>query len=228
MHKSMFSKRVTVLVGAYGSGKTEIAINAVQHLEPHYEQIAIADLDIVKPYFRTREFHLRLVQQNIRVIMPAGVMAQADLPALPPEVYAVLQNEAIKLIIDVGGDDAGATALAQYHHYFAAEGYEMLMVINTCRPFARNPAEIAELKGRIELRSRLKVTALVSNTNLGAETTAEVILRGHDIVRQVAEISGLPVAFTAVDQRLLAELQGKIEGEMFAITRQVLPPWERT
>ena len=223
----MFSKRITVLVGAYGSGKTEIAINAVEHLAPQYEQVAIADLDIVKPYFRTREFHLRLVQQNIRVIMPSGVLAKADLPALPPEVYAVLQNDSIKLILDVGGDDTGATALAQYHHYFDASGYEMLMVINTCRPFARNPEEIAELKGRIENRSRLKVAALVSNTNLGAETTSEVIIKGHKIVQQVAKISGLPIAFTAVDNRLQAEVASQIEGAIFPLTRQVLPPWER-
>jgi len=223
----MFNKRITVLVGAYGSGKTEIAINAVQYLEPFYDQVAIADLDIVKPYFRTREFHLRLVKQNIRVIMPTGVMAQADLPALPPEVYAVLQSETIKLILDVGGDDAGATALAQYHRYFTDEGYEMLMVINTCRPFARNPEEIAELRERIEHRSRLKVTGLVSNTNLGAETTAEVILRGHEIIQRVAAISGLEIIFTAVDSRLLPEVTGRITGDIFPLTRQVLPPWER-
>lgn len=223
----MFKKRITVLVGAYGSGKTEIAINAIQRVAPHYQQVAIADLDIVKPYFRTREFSLKLIESDIRVIMPSGVMAQADLPALPPEIYGVLQNSEVKLIIDVGGDDAGATALAQYHQYFTNADHELLMVINTCRPFARNPEEILELKNRIEARSRLKITALVSNSNLGAETTAEIVLRGHEMVKDVAQRSGLPIAFTAVDQRLLPELEGRIEGEIFTLVRQVLPPWER-
>ncbi|MCL2497905.1 MAG: hypothetical protein FWF06_04740 [Symbiobacteriaceae bacterium] len=223
----MLEKRITVFVGAYGSGKTELALNTVQMIAPHYSQVAIADLDIVKPYFRTREFHLRLVQNNVRVIMPTGVMAQADLPALPPEVYGVLQNENIKLILDVGGDDAGATALAQYHSYFVAPHYEMLMVINTCRPFAQNPTEIAELMERIQIRSRLTVTGLVSNTNLGAETTAEVILKGHKITQEVARLTKLPIAFTAVDKRLLAEVSPFLEGEIIPLTRQVLPPWER-
>ena len=224
---NIFKERITVLVGAYGSGKTEIAINAVQHLAPHYEQVAIADLDIVKPYFRTREFSVKLVQNNIRVIMPQGIMAQADLPALSPEIYGVLHNSNVKLIIDVGGDDAGATAMAQYHRYFESEPHELLMVINTCRPFARDPDEIFELKKRIEARSRLEVTAFVSNTNIGAETTADIVLRGHRIVQEVAELSALPIAFTAVDARLLPEIEGKIEGTLFPLHRHVLPPWER-
>ena len=223
----MFNQRVTVLVGAYGSGKTEIAINMVQQLAPQYAEIAIADLDIVKPYFRTREFRLKLTQQNIRVIMPSEELAYADLPALTPEVDAVLQNQTIKLILDVGGDDAGATALARYSQYFTAAGYDMLMVINTCRPFAKTPEEIVEMKQRIEARSRLTITGLVSNSNLGAETTGETILNGHRIIQQVATLTGVPIAFTAVDNRLLPEIKENVDGAIFSLTRQVLPPWER-
>ena len=223
----MFDSRITVFTGAYGSGKTEIAINAVQMLAEQYDRVAIADLDIVKPYFRSREFKIRMVRDNVQVITPTGALAQADLPALPPEVYGILQNEQVKVILDVGGDDAGATALAQYHRYFENQGYEMLMVINTCRPFARNTEEILELMQRIEARSRLKVTALVSNTNLGAETTASIVLEGHDLITQVSKLSGLPIAFTAVDLRLLPEIVNEIDGSIFTLSRQVLPPWER-
>lgn len=223
----MFDHRVTVFVGPYGSGKTELALNAVEQIAPSYDQIAIVDLDIVKPYFRAREFRAKLVSRDIRVILPQGDLADSDMPAISPVIYTVFQNEKLKVIMDVGGDDAGAAALGQYRDYFRATDHEILFVVNTRRPFSQTVEEIVNMKERIEWRCRTPITAIVANTNLSMETTPEIILKGYKIVQQVAERCGLPIAFAAVDRSFGDVVAPHIAEPLFLVDRQMLPPWER-
>lgn len=224
----MFDRRVTIFVGPYGSGKTELSINAVQNLADLYEQIAIVDLDVVKPYFRAREFRAKLARKDIRAILPQGEMEYADVPAISAEVYTVFHNPDLKVIMDVGGDDAGATALGQYKDLFATIDYELLFVINTKRPFSQTVEELIEMKERIEWKSRLPVTAIVANTNLGVETTPEVILSGYKVAQKMSELTGLPISFAAVDRKLAEKVKPHIAEPLFLVDRQMLPPWERS
>jgi len=224
----MFDHRVTVFVGPYGSGKTELALNVVQQLAPLYDKIAIVDLDIVKPYFRAREFRTKLIHRDIRVILPQGEMEHADVPAVSAEVFTVFHNHDLKVIMDVGGDDAGAVALGQYKQHFEETDHEVLFVINTRRPFSQTADELVEMKERIEFRSRVHVTGLVANTNLGAETTKETILSGYQVAKEVSRRTGIPIAFAAVDRRLQNEVASVISEPLFLVDRQMLPPWERS
>ncbi|MPM48849.1 hypothetical protein SDC9_95576 [bioreactor metagenome] len=223
----MFDHRVTVFVGSYGSGKTELSLNVVQFLAPLYHQIAIVDLDIVKPYFRAREFRTKLIHRDIRVILPQGELQHADMPSVSAEVFTVFHNPDLKVIMDVGGDDAGAVALGQYKAQFEKIDHEVLFVINTRRPFSQTADHLIEMKERIEWRSRLPITALVANTNLGAETTKETILEGYAVAQEVSKRTGLPIAFAAIDRRLHQDVKHIIKEPLFLVDRQMLPPWER-
>ncbi|NLN83485.1 MAG: hypothetical protein GX138_03890 [Firmicutes bacterium] len=224
----MFKHRVTIFVGPYGSGKTELSLNVVQSLADQYEQIAIVDLDVVKPYFRAREFRAKLAQKDIRAILPQGQMEHADVPAVSAEVYTVFHNPDLKVIMDVGGYDAGATALGQYKDMFESIDHQVLFVINIKRPFSQTAEELIEMKERIEWKSRLKVHALVANTNLGVETTKEIILEGYAMAQKVSQMTGLPIAFAAVDKRLAEQVKEHIKEPLFLVERQMLPPWERS
>lgn len=224
----MFDHRVTVFVGPYGSGKTELALNVVQQISPHYENIAIVDLDIVKPYFRAREFRTKLIRRDIRVILPQGEMEHADVPAVSAEVFTVFHNPKLKVIMDVGGDDAGAVALGQYKQHFEQTDHEILFVINTKRPFSQTADELVEMKERIEWRSRIPVTGLVANTNLGAETTLETIISGYQVAKEVSKRTGIPIVFAAVDRKFEQHIAPLIMEPLFLVDRQMLPPWERS
>lgn len=223
----MFDHRVTVFVGPYGSGKTELALNVVQQIAPEYKNIAIVDLDIVKPYFRAREFRTKLINRVIRVILPQGEMEHADVPAVTAEVFTVFHNPDLKVIMDVGGDDAGAVALGQYKQHFQQIDHEVLFVINIRRPFSQTADELIEMKERIEWRSRIQITGLVANTNLGAETTLETILDGYKVAQEVSQRTGLPIVFVSVDRRLYEQAAPLISEPLFLVDRQMLPPWER-
>lgn len=222
------SKRITIFVGAYGSGKTEIALNTVERLAPDHPRIAIVDLDIMKPYFRSREHRVRLVERKIDVIAPSGAMAAADLPALPAEVFSVLQNPDIRVIMDVGGDDAGAVALGRFKQYFTPENYDLLLVINTHRPFTRRAEDTVALARRIEARSRIKITGIVSNSNLGSETTVDHVVSGYQMARDVAEAMGLPLTMIVASRELVDEVSRHLPGvPVMPLDRRMLPPWER-
>ena len=222
------SRRITIFVGAYGSGKTEIALNTVERIAPEHPHIAIVDLDIMKPYFRSREHKVRLIESKIDVIAPSGAMAAADLPALPAEIYSVLQNPEIRVIMDVGGDDAGAVALGRFRQYFTEGDYDLFLVINTHRPFTKRVEDTVTLARRIEARSRIKITGVVSNSNLGSETTAADVVGGYQMAKDVAEAMGVPLTMVVASLPLVPEVSERLPGvPVMPLHRRVLPPWER-
>lgn len=223
------NKRITIFVGAYGSGKTEIALNTVERLAPLHPRIAIVDLDIMKPYFRSREHRLRLIESRIDVIAPSGDMAAADLPALPAEIYSVLQNPEIRVIMDVGGDDAGAVALGRYKQYFTPESYDLFLVINTHRPFTKRVEDTVSLARRIEARSRINITGIISNSNLGGETTVEDVVSGYQMAKDVAEAMELPLVMVVASRPLVSGVSDRLPGvTVMSLDRRMLPPWERS
>lgn len=219
-------QRIKVFVGNFGSGKTEIALNCSIKLRESFSQVSIVDLDIVNPYFRSREVREQLESLGVKVVAPAGALAQADMPALPPEIFGVLQNEAYQTILDVGGDDMGATALARFNRYFIPEQTFVYMVVNPNRPFTQDSTGLAEIMGGIERNSRLRVNAIISNPNLGYATTAEDVIFGHQRVMAMAAELELPVACLAVDTKLaeaVADKVGKIP--IFPLTLFMVLPW---
>ncbi|WP_092468386.1 hypothetical protein [Desulfotruncus arcticus] len=221
-------EKITIFVGNIGSGKTELAINYALRLKEEHDRVGIVDLDIVNPYFRTRVFRDYLEQNGLKVVAPAGELAGADVPALPSAILGILEDEGIKGVLDVGGDEIGATALGRFKPYLPNGSYEMLFVVNTCRPFTRTVEGIMQVLKSVEKASRLEATGLVSNTNLGSGTDIATIEAGHSIVTEAASRLNVPVAFMAVRNELAAELAQRLPREnLFPLKLHVLPPWLR-
>lgn len=207
----MMNKRVLLLCGHYGSGKTNIAVNLAQEIKKEYPTVALADLDIVNPYFRSKDSAAELEAAGIRLICSNYANSNVDIPALPPDLYALTDDKQMRAVIDVGGDDRGALVLGRLAPAILAEDdYEMLMVINCYRPLTRDAASTVEVMREIEYAGGIRFTALVNNSNLGVETTKEDVLASLRYAEQVAAMSGLPVVMTTVDERLQNELKDKI------------------
>lgn len=207
----MMNKRVLLLCGHYGSGKTNIAVNLAQAIKREYSTVTLADLDIVNPYFRSKDSAIELEEAGIRLICSNYANSNVDIPALPSDLYALTDDRRMKAIIDVGGDDRGALVLGRLAPAILSENdYEMLMVINCYRPLTRDAASTLEVMREIEYAGGIRFTALVNNSNLGAETTAEDVLASMRYADEVAAMSNLPVVMTTADERLQSELQDKI------------------
>lgn len=201
------TKRVTLLAGHYGSGKTNIAVNYAEYLKKLGYDVVIADLDIVNPYFRTKDSSGRLENSGIRIISPEYANSNVDLPALPSELYGVVENRSAHAVLDIGGDDRGAYALGRFTPYVLEENdYEMVFVANFCRPLTQNPEEALEVMREIEAAGGIGFTAIVNNTNLGRETTPEVVYNSMAKTKRLSELSGLPVLFTSAEDEIAAEL----------------------
>jgi energy-coupling factor transporter ATP-binding protein EcfA2 len=205
------SKRITLFCGHYGSGKTNIAVNLALLAKQEYEKVAVADLDIVNPYFRSKDSSEDFEKAGIRLICSEYANSNVDIPALPQDLYAITDDKSMRVIIDVGGDDRGALALGRLTPAILAENsYEMLMVINCYRPLTRDAASTIEVMREIEAACKIPFTGLVNNSNLGRETTAEDILNSPDYANEVSLASGLPVVMTTFAKELEDQLANRV------------------
>ena len=202
------AKRVTVFAGHYGSGKTNIAVNdALMLKNSGKEHVAIADLDIVNPYFRTKDAEAMLEKNGIRLISSPYANSNVDTPALPAEAYAAVDDKSLYSVIDVGGDDRGALALGRYVPYIKSENnYEMLFVINKNRFLTSDENGTLEVMREIEESAGLRFTGIVNNSNLGSETTADTVRKSLSYAEGVSRLSGLPIRFISVNENLAEEL----------------------
>lgn len=213
-------KRLTLLCGHYGSGKTNVAVNMAFDLKKQYERVAIADLDIVNPYFRTKDSSAEFEKANIRLICSQYANTNLDIPALPPDMYTITDDKTTKVILDIGGDDRGALALGRLVPEILRENdYEMLMVINSYRPLTPDAQSTVEVMREIELASKIPFTGLINNSNLGEETTEQDVLDSAIYARQVSQQTGLPVVLTTVRQELYDPLKNQIQN-LFALRLQ--------
>ena len=207
----MEHKRLTLFAGHYGSGKTNIAVNYALLLAKEGKDVVIADLDIVNPYFRTKDSAAVLEQAGVGLISPQFANTNVDLPALPAEAYRLVQDRSIYGIMDIGGDDRGAYALGRYVPTLKEENdYRMVFVANASRPLTRTPEEALEVMREIETACGLQFTDIINNTNLASETTAETVLNSLDYIAKLSEISGLPVFATSAETTVASRLEGKL------------------
>ena len=194
-------KRVTLFAGHYGSGKTNIAVNYALHLAKNGYPVTIADLDIVNPYFRTKDSAEDLERAGIRLISSAYANSNVDVPALPAELYALTADRTRYAILDVGGDDRGALALGRYAPAIKEEGdYEMIFVANFYRPLTTTAEEALTVMREIEVAGGIPFTAIVHNSNLGRETTAAHVKEKEKQLKELLALSGLPLLFTAAEE----------------------------
>ncbi len=216
-------KRLTLLCGHYGSGKTNVAVNLAFYLKEQYNNVVVADLDIVNPYFRTKDSIEDFKARGIELICSEYANTNVDIPALPANMYRLTADKGITAVIDVGGDDRGAYALGRLVPEIEAENnFDMLMVINGYRPLTPDAESTLEVMREIETACKLQFTGLVNNSNIGEETTAQNIINSMDYANEVSRVSGLPIVMTTVKENLYDELKDKIEN-LLPMTLQAKP-----
>ncbi|MCU0726361.1 MAG: cobalamin biosynthesis protein CbiA [Planctomycetes bacterium] len=217
--------RLLIIVGNFGSGKTEVAVNLALDLA-RSQSVCIADLDLVNPYFRCREAQEEMEALGIRVVYPKGEYRAADLPILLPEVRGAVGDPERLAILDVGGDDAGARVLSALADTIVAREHDLLMVVNANRPFTADVPGCARMKEAIESSSRLRVTGVISNTHLMEETDAGTVRAGITLARSFAASEGIRFECAVADRGRAEELAAEGErGPFLVIERKMLPPW---
>lgn len=207
----MNARRVTILTGHYGSGKTSIAVQYALRLREAGKAVSICDLDIVNPYFRSTDHRAELESAGVCLVTSQFAGSNLDIPALPKELYAAIADRSGYAVLDVGGDDRGAVALGRYVPDIVEEGdYELLFVANFFRPLTKTAEDALVVLREVEAACGMRATALVNNSNLGSETSAEDVLGTVDRMERFAQLAELPVAFTSVDARLKERLNHQI------------------
>lgn len=222
----IFSHRLSIITGHYGTGKTELAVNLALALAAGDMPVMLADLDIVNPYFRSRERKALLESAGIRLVATSQACTDADVPAVPAELLAILENRAVRGVLDVGGDPAGARVLARFQPQLCREDYQLIYVLNANRPEVRTAERAISCLRAIEETTGLACSALVNNTHLCGETTGADIRRGAALMEAVSRKTGLPALCHIAEERLVPELDG-LDGAVFPITIKMKKPWER-
>ena len=209
---NMEQKRLTLFAGHYGSGKTNIAVNYALKLAKEGKKVCIADLDIVNPYFRTKDSAEELEQNGIRLIVSEFANSNVDIPALPQDMYAITDDRSLHVIIDVGGDDRGAFALGRYTPDILEENdFEMSFVVNFARPLTSNIEDAIEIMREIEFASKIPFNSITNNTNIGEATSADTVLHFMPFVTEFASRVGLPIVRNSVRCDIADSLKGKID-----------------
>jgi hypothetical protein len=216
-----------IIIGAYGSGKSEYSVHLARQLKAKGLDVSLADLDVVNPYFRTRDVQDIFASEGIEVIAPEGQFKHADLPMISPRIKGAIENPDKTVILDVGGDPAGCRALGRFFEPISKRGYKMLFVVNTRRPFTSTPDEIIKMKEMLEFSSKLKITELISNTNLMEYTDESIISEGIDIISQAAERLNLPFNKYLVLDKYSAPIPAIINGKTSeTMIYTLMKPWE--
>jgi RecA/RadA recombinase len=219
---------IFVIVGNYGSGKTEVAINLAVNRRRAGTEVKIADLDLVNPYFRTREARKPLSELGIEVVLPDEKYLQADLPILSPAIAGLIQRPSQLTIIDAGGNNVGATVLAALADSLGKKHVHMLQVVNPFRPFTDTIENCLKMRDEIERASKMTINGIIGNANLIDETSSDDIYNGYDFVKDLSEKSRLALNFITAPIELLPALDvSRFSCPVLPIERQLVPPWKK-
>lgn len=217
--------RIRIFTGHFGSGKTEIALNYVMDLAKRGKKVALVDIDIVNPYFCSRNMKDKLEKLGIKLIASSPNLMNAELMVIPSNVYGVFNDKSYEVVMDIGGDDQGSLVLRQYNEYLKQETYDMYFVVNNNRPFTSNKEQTIEYLKSIERASGLIVTHLISNTNLSYETNTEDILKGDKIVSEISQQLEIPYKYIACRKDLEENVKNRVQTEVYPIEIYMNPPW---
>jgi hypothetical protein len=240
--------KITIFTGHFGSGKSEVAVNFALKIararksspdspadaagsQAHYPRVALADLDIVNPFFRSADARLLLENEHIQMITTGYANTNVDVPALPAAMNALFEDPGMQMVLDIGGDDLGARVVSRYHQEIAGSEHAMFVVVNTRRPETDTPEKVLAMLDMIETSARLRAKGLVNNTNLLGETRTEILLEGQAILLEVSRRRGIPVAMMSGFPDVLA---GVTEAEaaqtlygLLALEKSIRLPWDQ-
>lgn len=230
-------KEYYAIIGNFGSGKTELALNMAFRAAAEGKKVTLVDIDVINPYFRSTERKTELEAAGVRLISPNFTSSGVEVPSIPPEIFSVFSDNSDLVIFDVGGDPVGAIAMGQYYGYFKQiENFEVWYVINMRRPLSSGAEENLEMIGKIMGVSRLRVTGILNNTNLAHETSVKDLFDGLEVTREVSRRTGFPVVGTIGTPEILGEFMREAEergvpeeyvGRAFPIERYMHRDWDR-
>ncbi|MBM3315185.1 cobalamin biosynthesis protein CbiA [candidate division WOR-3 bacterium] len=218
---------LSMFCGGFGSGKTEVAVNFALSLVADGGRVAVADLDIVNPYFRSRGVRQQLTESGIDVILPAEALMEADLPVIQPEVRGALARPRGRVVLDLGGDPVGARVMASLADAVRPEDLDGFFVLNSRRPLTLTAEGAAAMMGEVSRAAAVPVTGIVVNSHLIEETTPGVIAEGIELADELASRTGVPVAFAAIERRMLDTFDvSRCPHPVMVLERLMLKPWE--
>lgn len=218
-------KRIRIITGHYGSGKTEFSINYAIKLASLNKKVSLVDLDVVNLYFRSREKEELLKEHNIKLIGSAIRANAVDIPSISAEVLTPLDDKSYEAVIDVGGDPAGARTLARYQKYFIPGNYDMFFVLNGNRTETQTAQKALEYMIKIQDTARAKVTGIINSTHLLKSTTADDIIKGNKLAKELSRITNIPIKYNVVMENIVKDLPNDIEGEIFPIKLYMREEW---
>lgn len=218
-------KRIKIIIGHYGSGKTEFSVNYAVKLKSQGKKVALVDLDVVNLYFRSREKAEVLEAEGIKVIGGSIKATAIDIPSISGEVLSPLQDESFTAILDVGGDPVGARALGRYVDYFKDGKYDMFFVLNANRPETQSIEKAREYMLKIEEIARAKITGIINNTHLLKSTTVDDVLNGYKLAKEVSKETGLPIVYNIALEDIARDLPKDLDGDIFPIKLYMREEW---
>lgn len=219
-------KRIRIIVGHYGSGKTEFAVNYAMNLAKVQTNVALADLDVVNVYFRSREKAEMMEAHGIKVHSSAlGHASNLDLPSISAGIMGPLQDETCQVILDVGGDSTGARALSSFKTIINFMGYDMFLVVNAYREETQTLEGVMDHVEKIEAQTGLKITGLINNTHLLRETTIDDVLKGQALVKSVSEKLNIPIKYISAIEKVAQTISSDVDGEIMPIKMYMREEW---
>lgn len=219
-------KRIRIIVGHYGSGKTEFSVNYVMKLSETHENVAIADLDVVNVYFRSREKAELMEEKGIKVLSSAfGHHANLDLPAISSGILGFLQDDNCNVVLDIGGDSTGARVLARYKQIIEHKGYDMFVVVNAFREETQNIEGVLRHINELEDQTGLKVTGLINNSHLLRETSLDDVKTGQELIKSVSDELKIPIKYVCATENVAKDIPSEYEGEVLPIQMYMREEW---
>ena len=216
-------KRIRLFIGHYGSGKSEVSINYVTKLREQVEgEVALADLDVVNVYFRSREKKDIMKDLGITPIDSSINTTTLDLPAVSAEIMRPLNDKSVNYVIDVGGDNVGGKVVGRFANQFNSNDYDMFYVVNANREKTQTAKEVLQY---IDATSKLKVTGLINNTHMLKETTVEDVLKGQYVAREVSKIRNIPIKYISCLESIVDKLPKDLEGDILPMKLYLREEW---
>lgn len=225
MKEFSFDKRINIFCGHYGSGKSEISVNAAFMLKQKASKVLMADMDVVNPYYRSADARKALEDEGIKVVAPLFANTNVDVPAIGPEISIGLKDKSHNVIIDVGGDEDGSRVLGRYYHEIVKNEYDMFFVFNRSRPMTVNFEETLSYIREIEAASRLKITGLINNTHFLDQTTVEDIMYGLELAQEISQETLIPIRATCVMEGLEKQLEGELDHPLMVLRKRLSLPF---